>query len=113
MDADPAVPQTMAVDPRLLLEGATPRLIDEWQAEPDIWNYVRRAVDDRPGLGHFILTGSAVPPDDITRHTGAGRMSRLRLRSMSLFELARISHTSRLAVVGGWPDKPLRVAGPL
>ena len=80
MDADPAVPQTMAVDPRLLLEGATPRLIDEWQAEPDIWNYVRRAVDDRPGLGHFILTGSAVPPDDITRHTGAGRMSRLRLR---------------------------------
>ena len=89
MDADPAVPQTMAVDPRLLLEGPTPRLIDEWQAQPDIWNYVRRAVDDRPGLGHFILTGSAVPPDDITRHTGAGRMSRLRLRPMSLFEFGR------------------------
>ena len=88
MDADPSVEEAMAVDPRLLLEGPEPRLIDEWQVEPAIWNYIRRAVDDRPGRGHFILTGSAVPPDDITRHTGAGRMSRLRLRPMSLFELA-------------------------
>ncbi len=88
MDADPSVDEAMAVDPRLLLEGPEPRLIDEWQVEPAIWNYIRRAVDDRPGRGHFILTGSAVPPDDITRHTGAGRMSRLRLRPMSLFELA-------------------------
>ena len=87
MDADPSVDEAMAVDPRLLLEGPEPRLIDEWQVEPAIWNYIRRAVDDRPGRGHFILTGSAVPPDDITRHTGAGRMSRLRLRPMSLFEL--------------------------
>ena len=87
MDADPSVAEAMAVDPRLVLEGSTPRLIDEWQVEPAIWNYIRRAVDDRPGKGHFILTGSAVPPDDITRHTGAGRMSRLRLRPMSLFEL--------------------------
>ncbi len=104
MDADPAVPQTMAVDPRLLLEGATPRLIDEWQAEPGIWNHVRRAVDDRPGLGHFILTGSALPPDDITRHTGAGRMSRLRLRPMSLFELGRgTGQVSLKRVVAGDP----------
>ena len=87
MDADPSVGEAMAVDPRLLLEGPSPRLIDEWQVEPAIWNYIRRAVDDRPGKGHFILTGSAVPPDDITRHTGAGRMSRLRLRPLSLFEL--------------------------
>ena len=115
MDADPAVPQTMAIDPRLLLEGATPRLIDEWQAEPDIWNYVRRAVDDRPGLGHFILTGSAVPPDDITRHTGAGRMSRLRLRPMSLFELGRATgQVSLKRILEGEPvpglvqDLPLR-----
>ena len=115
MDADPAVPQTMAVDPRLLLEGATPRLIDEWQAELDIWNYVRRAVDDRQGLGHFILTGSAVPPDDITRHTGAGRMSRLRLRPMSLFELGRATgQVSLKLVLEGEPvpnlvqDLPLR-----
>ena len=89
MDADPRIQDTMAVDPALLLAGPTPRLIDEWQAEPAIWNHVRRAVDERPGLGHFILTGSAVPADDATRHTGAGRMSRLRLRPMSLFELGR------------------------
>ena len=108
MDADPAVPQTMAVDPRLLLEGPTPRLIDEWQAEPAIWNYIRRAVDDRPGLGHFILTGSAVPPDDITRHTGAGRMSRLRLRPMSLFELGRATgQVSLKRILDGEPAPSL------
>ncbi len=102
MDADPSVDEAMAVDPRLLLEGPEPRLIDEWQVEPAIWNYIRRAVDDRPGRGHFILTGSAVPPDDITRHTGAGRMSRLRLRPMSLFELAGTKdHLPRKPAGGG------------
>lgn len=102
MDADPSVDDAMAVDPRLLLEGPEPRLIDEWQVEPAIWNYIRRAVDDRPGRGHFILTGSAVPPDDITRHTGAGRMSRLRLRPMSLFELAGTKdHLPRKPAGGG------------
>ncbi len=104
MDANPAVPETMAVDPGLLLEGAAPRLIDEWQVEPAIWNYVRRAVDDRAGLGHFILTGSAVPPDDITRHTGAGRMTRLRLRPMSLFELGHSTgQVSLKRVLGSEP----------
>lgn len=102
MDADPSVDEAMAVDPRLLLEGPEPRLIDEWQVEPAIWNYIRRAVDDRAGRGHFILTGSAVPPDDITRHTGAGRMSRLRLRPMSLFELAGTKdHRPRKLAGGG------------
>ncbi len=76
----------IAVNPDLVLEGRTPRLLDEWQTAPVIWNHVRRAVDARPGKGHFILTGSAVPPDDITRHTGAGRIVRVRLRPMSLFE---------------------------
>lgn len=101
MDADPSVAEAMAVDPRLVLEGSTPRLIDEWQVEPDIWNYIRRAVDDRTGEGHFILTGSAVPPDDITRHTGAGRMSRLRLRPMSLFELDHAKDGVRQERAGG------------
>ena len=102
MDADPRVSETMAVDPALLLAGASPRLIDEWQAEPAIWNHVRRAVDDRPGLGHFILTGSAVPADDVTRHTGAGRMSRLRLRPMSLFELGHSTgHASLKRLMAG------------
>lgn len=69
-----------------MLAGPAPRLIDEWQLEPAIWNHVRRAVDDRRAPGQFILAGSAVPPDDITRHTGAGRIARLRMRPMSLFE---------------------------
>lgn len=72
-----------------MLDGPTPRLLDEWQIAPAIWNHVRRAIDDRGEPGQFILTGSAVPPDDITRHTGAGRISRLLMRPMSLFETKR------------------------
>ena len=87
LDVDRGAQDMIAVNPDLVLEGETPRLLDEWQTAPVIWNHVRRAVDTRPGKGHFILTGSAVPPDDITRHTGAGRIVRVRLRPMSLFEL--------------------------
>jgi predicted AAA+ superfamily ATPase len=89
LDIDANARQAIAVDPALVLDGPTPRLIDEWQIEPAIWNHVRRAIDDRPNPGQFILTGSAVPPDDITRHTGAGRITRLRMRPMSLFETGR------------------------
>ena len=65
----------------------TTALIDEWQLVPDVWNLVRRAVDDTGGLpGQFILTGSAVPPDDVTRHSGALRFGRLRMRPLSLTE---------------------------
>ena len=86
LDVDRGAQDMIAVNPDLVLEGRTPRLLDEWQTAPVIWNHVRRAVDARSGKGHFILTGSAVPPDDITRHTGAGRIVRVRLRPMSLFE---------------------------
>jgi uncharacterized protein len=89
LDVDANARQAVGVDPALVLDGPTPRLLDEWQIEPAIWNHVRRAVDDRSGPGQFILTGSAVPPDDITRHTGAGRIARLRMRPMSLFEAGR------------------------
>lgn len=85
-DVDANARQAVAVDAALVLDGPTPRLLDEWQIEPTIWNQVRRAIDERANPGQFILTGSAVPPDDITRHTGAGRISRLRMRPMSLFE---------------------------
>ena len=74
----------------MVLTGETPRLIDEWQIEPALWNHVRRAVDRSGRPGRFILTGSAAPADDIARHTGAGRISRLRLRTMTLAE-TRIS----------------------
>ncbi len=86
LDVDPKARETAALEPALILDGPTPRLIDEWQLEPMIWNHVRRAIDDRGEAGQFILTGSAVPADDITRHSGAGRLTRLRMRPMSLFE---------------------------
>jgi len=86
LDVDATALATARLDPSLVLQGPVPRLIDEWQLEKDIWNHVRRAVDDRRAPGQFILTGSAVPPDDATRHVGAGRILRLRMRPMSLFE---------------------------
>lgn len=80
--------QEMAeLNPLLLLEGETPHLIDEWQIAPNIWNAVRYEVDQRDEFGQFILTGSAVPADlDASAHTGTGRITRMRMRPMSLFE---------------------------
>jgi len=72
--------------PSLLLKGATPRLIDEWQMAPVLWDAVRFEVDKTGGAGQFILTGSAVPADNLTAHTGTGRFSRILMRPMSLFE---------------------------
>ena len=72
--------------PSLLLKGETPRLIDEWQMAPVLWDAVRFEVDKRAETGQFILTGSAVPSDNVTAHTGTGRISRLMMRPMSLFE---------------------------
>ncbi len=82
----------------LLLEGATPRLLDEWQRVPDLWHLVRAACDRRGLAGQFILTGSAVPPDEFTRHSGAGRISRVRMRPMSLYEMGL---STAVASVGG------------
>ncbi len=75
------------IDPQRLLKGETPRLIDEWQIAPKLWDAVRYEVDHRKELGQFILTGSAVPPDtkEIT-HSGTGRFSWLTMRPMSLYE---------------------------
>ncbi|MDD4554670.1 MAG: DUF4143 domain-containing protein [Bacteroidales bacterium] len=72
--------------PSLLLKGETPRLIDEWQMAPVLWDAVRFEVDKRAETGQFILTGSAVPSDNMTAHTGTGRISRILMRPMSLFE---------------------------
>ena len=86
LDVDDNARRMVGIDPCAVLDGDTPRLIDEWQLEPSIWNHVRRTVDRRSLPGQFILTGSAVPADDTTRHTGAGRFVRLRMRPLSLFE---------------------------
>ena len=90
-DIDANARRVAAVSPELLLEGPEPRLLDEWQTVPAIWNHVRRASDAGRRPGRFILTGSAVPTDDTTRHTGAGRVSRILMRPMSLFESGRSS----------------------
>jgi len=127
LDIDAQARAAAQVDPSLVLEGAVPRLFDEWQIEPGIWNHVRRAVDDRRAPGQFILTGSSVPPDEINRHTGAGRFSFLRMRPMSLTESGESSdkvsfrevfeggavraadsgmtvpRLAELITVGGWP----------
>lgn len=129
LDVDPTAREAIAVDPRLALEGSVPRLIDEWQLEPAIWDHVRREIDDRAQPGQFILTGSSIPADDVTRHSGAGRIARLQMRPMTLFETghstAQISLAELLAgtparsrnpgiavadladriAVGGWPGQ--------
>ena len=76
------------LNPKLLLEGEVPRLIDEWQLAPKLWDVIRREIDRREGLpGQFILTGSAVPPDKSgIMHTGTGRFGWLKMRPMTLFE---------------------------
>jgi predicted AAA+ superfamily ATPase len=85
-DRDPSMRQLVELNPDTVLAGATPRLLDEWQVVPKIWNEVRREVDRRQRTGQFILTGSAQPTDDITMHTGAARIARLRMRPMTLAE---------------------------
>lgn len=75
------------ISPSILLEGETPRLIDEWQIAPKLWDAVRYEVDHRNEEGQFILTGSAVPAKtDEIQHTGTGRFAWVRMRPMSLFE---------------------------
>lgn len=108
LDVDQNARAIAAVDASLLLEGDTPRLIDEWQIEPGIWNHVRRAVDDRGDPGQFLLTGSAVPTDDVTRHTGALRIGRLMMRPMSLQESGRSTGAISLrALMAGEPSRSL------
>lgn len=83
---DPAEQELFVLAPEVILDGEFPRLLDEWQLYPPVWNYVRRAVDLQQKAGCYILTGSAVPADDLTRHTGAGRFLRLQQRTMTSFE---------------------------
>jgi predicted AAA+ superfamily ATPase len=99
VDSDPAVAAQVAVDPTLALEGAKPRLLDEWQLQQSLWNAVRREVDDSGERGQFILTGSTAPAAGAVRHSGAGRFARLRMRTMSLFESGESEGSVSLAAL--------------
>jgi len=97
MDRDPQVSIIMKTNPRLVLEGNSPRLIDEWQEHPEIWNYVRHEVDERKSKGLFILTGSANPPEDVRLHSGAGRFTVLQMDTMTWLELGYSSGIVKLS----------------
>lgn len=127
-DEDESARMAVRLAPERLFSQPTPILFDEWQLEPDIWNRVRRQVDDRQGRGLYILTGSATPRDDANRHSGAGRFAVISMRPMSLFESGHSTGEVSLAalfagerptadgtglglerlveriVIGGWPE---------
>ena len=126
LDSGPNVLELAALDPVGVLAGAAPRLVDEWQLAPALWNVVRHEIDARGEPGQFILSGSSTPRRDPSRHSGAGRIGRLRMRTMTLAESGRSSQEVSLAdmesgepvsgrsqvayrdlaeaaVVGGWP----------
>lgn len=93
------------IDPKLLLSGDTPRLIDEWQVAPKLWDAVRFEVDHRHKRGQFILTGSAVPaPTNEIIHSGTGRFAKLAMRPMSLYESCDSSGEVSLEELFKTPD---------
>ncbi len=106
MDRDRQVPIIMETNPQLLLVGNTPRLIDEWQEQPEIWNYVRHEVDDRKAKGQFILTGSSQPTDDVKLHSGAGRFTVVQMDTMTWQELGYSSGIVKVSdlLQGSFPD---------
>lgn len=98
------------INPMLLLQGDNPRLIDEWQLAPSLWDSIRFEVDHRKGHGLFILTGSAVPSkgESETKHSGTGRYAWLTMRPMSLWESQESDGSVSLATLF---DQPTQIAG--
>jgi predicted AAA+ superfamily ATPase len=112
LQIDPSVAIAMSSDPRVLLIGDAPRLIDEWQDFPLIRNVVRHEVDERKKHGQFILTGSATPNDETEAklHSGAGRIAQMRMRTMTWSELGWSNNTVSLSsILSGGKIKPASV----
>ena len=97
LDIEEALREAGRVAPQVLLPGDRPRLLDEWQMVPGLWNHVKVAVDDSGDKGQFILTGSAVPPDASVRQPASTRFGRIRMRPMSLAESGHSSGGVSLA----------------
>ena len=110
LDTDAQARIAMDIEPARVLQGTRPRLLDEWQEFPALWNLVRREVDDAKQDAQFILTGSANPDEKARRHSGAGRFSVLPMRPMSLFERGWSSGEVRLADLFARKPKPLSSA---
>lgn len=128
LDQDPASLAAARADPRLILNGENPRLIDEYQLAPGMWNAVRGRVDDRGEKGLFLLTGSSTPELEQATHSGARRIAPLEMRTMTLYERGLSSGAVSLGAllagdveaapspgfgvadaieaiaIGGWPD---------
>lgn len=128
LDQNPASLAAAQTDPRLVLDGESPRLIDEYQLAPGMWNAVRGRVDDRGEKGLFLLTGSSTPEHDQANHSGARRIAPIEMRTMTLLERGLSSGAVSLGAlltgdvevgpspsfgvaeaieaiaIGGWPD---------
>lgn len=100
---------TVRTKPSLLLKGDTPRLIDEWQVAPVLWDAVRHAVDERRSRGQFILTGSTVVDDEEIMHTGTGRISTMSMYPMSLYESEESN--GKISLKELFDDKDLDIDG--
>ncbi|MGI6521778.1 MAG: ATP-binding protein [Fermentimonas sp.] len=100
---------TARTKPSLLLKGDTPRLIDEWQVAPVLWDAVRHAVDERRLRGQFILTGSTVVDDEEIMHTGTGRISTMSMYPMSLYESEESN--GKISLKELFDDKDLDIDG--
>jgi len=109
-DTLPSTSIELEADPAAFLVGDTPRLLDEWHLADGVWNAMRHACDDRALNGQFILAGSIRPTYTITDHSGAGRVARLRMRPMSLFESG--DSTGRISLSGLLGGGPCRAEPP-
>ncbi len=107
LDQDNAALTAAQTDPRLVLDGEHPRLIDEYQLATGIWNAVRGRIDDLGGKGLFLLTGSSTPESEERSHTGARRIAAVRMRTMTLLERGLSSGAVSVgALLDGSPAEP-------
>jgi uncharacterized protein len=104
-DTDSNARALLGLNPAELFDQETPILFDEWQRAPEIWDQVRRHVDDLRRRGLYILTGSATPRDERELHSGAGRIGTIRMRPMSLFESGHSTGEVSLAALLGGTDQ--------
>ena len=107
IDRDEQIQLLFDTAPKRLLMGETPRLIDEWQVIPKLWDYVRHEVDDRKKNAQFILTGSANPEENAKIHSGAGRFTIVDMRTMSWQELGMSTATIKLSDL--FDGKPIEI----